>query len=275
MESGGPLSGARFARAQGRSRARRRRMPGLRGDLQGQARGTRRRPAASPRRSSATRRSTICSAGSISYAGLVYSGDTGDPVRTKFYGDVQERLTAATTNVLFFTLELNRIDDAVLERAMQDPALGHYRPWIEDVRKEKPYQLEDRVEQLFHEKSVTGYGAWNRLFDETMASLRFKVDGEDAADRAARSTSCRIPTGARRKAAAEALAAHLQGQPAGLHARSPTRSPRTRRFPTAGAASRTSRRRAISPTGSSRRWSTRWSPRCARPIRACRTATTR
>ena len=46
---------------------------------------------------------------------------------------------------------------------MADPALGHYRPWIEDVRKEKPYQLEDRVEELFHEKSVTGYSAWNRL----------------------------------------------------------------------------------------------------------------
>jgi oligoendopeptidase F len=111
----------------------------------------------------------------ISYAGLVHSGDTTDPVRAKFYGDVQDRITAASTHTLFFTLELNRIDDDVLERAMQDPALGHYRPWIEDVRKEKPYQLEDRVEQLFHEKSVTAYSAWNRLFDETIASLRFKV----------------------------------------------------------------------------------------------------
>ena len=62
--------------------------------------------------------------------------------------------------------------------AMADPALGHYRPWIEDVRKEKPYQLEDRIEQLFHEKSVTGYSAWNRLFDETIAGLRFKVGGQ-------------------------------------------------------------------------------------------------
>ena len=58
---------------------------------------------------------------------------------------------------------------------MRDPALGHYRPWLEDIRKDKPYQLEDRIEQLFHEKSVTAYSAWNRLFDETIASLRFKV----------------------------------------------------------------------------------------------------
>ena len=120
----------------------------------------------------------------ISYASLVYAGNTTDPVRAKFYGDVQERITAASLHLLFFTLELNRIDDAKLEARWRDPALGHYRPWIEDVRKEKPYQLEDRVEQLFHEKSVTGYSAWNRLFDETIAALRFKVGGKIAGDRA-------------------------------------------------------------------------------------------
>ena len=110
-----------------------------------------------------------------SYASLLYAGNSVDPVRAKFYGDVQERITAASIHLLFFTLELNRIDDAALDAAMGDPALGHYRPWLEDVRKEKPYQLEDRVEQLFHEKSVTGYSAWNRQYDELVASLRFKI----------------------------------------------------------------------------------------------------
>ena len=114
----------------------------------------------------------------ISYAGLLYAGNTTDPAIAKFYGDMQERITAASLHLLFFTLDLNRLDDAVLEKAMADPALGHYRPWIEDIRKDKPYQLEDRVEQLFHEKSVTGYSAFNRLFDETMVALRFKVGGK-------------------------------------------------------------------------------------------------
>jgi oligoendopeptidase F len=146
-----------------------------------------------------------------SYAGLVHAGDTIDPARTKFYGDVQERMTAASTHLLFFTLELNRIDDAVLERAMADQALDHYRPWLEDVRRYKPYQLEDRVEQLFHEKSVTGYSAWNRQFDATIANLRFKVGGKLLAieptlnllvDRA----------GEKRKAAAEAMAHTFKNQ---------------------------------------------------------------
>ncbi|MGB7618176.1 MAG: M3 family metallopeptidase, partial [Pseudolabrys sp.] len=141
----------------------------------------------------------------ISYASLVYAGNTTDPVRAKFYGDVQDRITAASLHLLFFTLELNRIDDAQLEAAMRDPALGHYRPWLEDVRKEKPYQLEDRVEELFHEKSVTGYSAWNRLFDESIAGLRFKIAGKSLAIEPTLNLLQDVD-GKKRKAAAEALA---------------------------------------------------------------------
>jgi oligoendopeptidase F len=141
----------------------------------------------------------------ISYAGLVYSGNTTDPAKAKFYGDVQERITAISLHLLFFTLELNRIDDAPLEAAMADPALGHYRPWLEDIRKEKPYQLENRIEQLFHEKSVSGYSAWNRLFDETMAGLRFKVEGQELAIEPTLNL-LQDQDESRRRAAAEALA---------------------------------------------------------------------
>src|SRR5579862_360367 len=140
-----------------------------------------------------------------SYAGLVHAGDSVDPVISKFYGDVSERLTAASTHLLFFPLELNRIDDAVLEHAMQTPDLAHYRPWIEDLRKDKPYQLEDRVEQLFHEKSQSGYSAWNRLFDQTISSLRFKVAAKELAIEPTLSLlQDRAPP--KRKAAGQALA---------------------------------------------------------------------
>ena len=140
-----------------------------------------------------------------SYAGLVHAGDSVDPAISKFYGDVSERLTAASVHLLFFALELNRIDDAVIERAMQTPELGHYRPWIEDLRKDKPYQLEDRVEQLFHEKSQSGYAAWNRLFDQTISGLRFKVGGKELAiEPTLNLLQDRAPE--KRKAAGQALA---------------------------------------------------------------------
>jgi len=142
-----------------------------------------------------------------SYAGLVYAGDTSDPQRAKLYGDVQEKMTDASAHLLFFGLELNLIDDALIEKALvSDPLFGHYRPWVIDLRKDKPYQLEDRIEQLFHEKSVTTRGAWNRLFDETMTELRFEVDGEGLS---LEPTLNRLQDadGAVRKEAAEALAA--------------------------------------------------------------------
>jgi oligoendopeptidase F len=115
----------------------------------------------------------------MSYAGLVYAGDTSDPLRAKFYGDAQEKVTALATDLLFFELELNRLDDSLINAAMADPAAGHYRPWLEDIRKERPHQLSNEIEQLFLEKSVSGAAAWNRLFDDTIASLRFKFEGDE------------------------------------------------------------------------------------------------
>jgi len=142
----------------------------------------------------------------ISFAGLVYAENTIKPDSQKFYGDVQEQITTASSHLLFFTLELNKIDDAVMEAALEDAQFGHYRPWIEDLRKGKPYQLEDRVEQLFHEKSVTGASAWNRLFDETMASLTFDVDGEQLAIEQTLNLLV-DPSAETRRKASEALAA--------------------------------------------------------------------
>ena len=118
-----------------------------------------------------------------------------NPRRGKFYdGDAQEKITTASSDLLFFVLELNRIDDAVLDAAMEKEPLAHYAPWLVDIRKEKPHQLDDKLEQLFLEKSVVGRGAWNRLFDETIASLRFEVDGEKLHSGERPSTSFRTPT---------------------------------------------------------------------------------
>ncbi|WP_068087321.1 M3 family oligoendopeptidase [Polycladidibacter stylochi] len=113
-----------------------------------------------------------------SFAGLVYTQNTTDPVRQKFYGDVQEKLTNIGTSLLFFALELNRIDDSVLNEAVKNEKLAHFAPWLEDVRLERPHQLADELEQLFHEKHITGAAAWNRLFDETISSSRYEIDGE-------------------------------------------------------------------------------------------------
>jgi oligoendopeptidase F len=74
---------------------------------------------------------------------------------------------------------LNRIEDSELEKKLKTPALAHYEPWLRDTRAFRPYQLSDEIEKLLHEKSVAGRAAWTRLFDETVAELRFPVGGKE------------------------------------------------------------------------------------------------
>ena len=144
----------------------------------------------------------------MSYASLLYASDTSDGARAKFYGDTHEQVTALSGDLLFFELELNRIDDAALETAMAAPGLAHYRPWLEDVRKEKPHQLPDDIEQLFLEKSVSSAAAWNRLFDDTMSALRFDFEGESLTLEPLLG-KLQDPDERKREAAANALAATL------------------------------------------------------------------
>ena len=129
------------------------------------------------------------------------------PERAKFYGDTNEALTRIGTDLIFFELELNQIDEAVLAAAVKAPKLAKYAPWLEDLRREKPYQLEERLERLFTEKGQTSRGAFSRLFNETMTTLRFPVEGE--AEFLTLEPTLNLlshPDGARRKAGAEALA---------------------------------------------------------------------
>ena len=113
-----------------------------------------------------------------SYAGLYYAQNQADPARAKFYGDVSEQLTKISTHLIFFELEINQIEDGVLANALKHKDLKRYKPWFDDLLKEKPHQLDEKLETLFTEKSQTGRAAWNRLFNETMSSLKFDVKGE-------------------------------------------------------------------------------------------------
>jgi oligoendopeptidase F len=115
----------------------------------------------------------------MSFAELTYAGNQSDSIIAKFFQTMQERVNAISTQILFFTLELNRIDDAELEQKLQTPSLARYRPWLRDLRAFRPHQLSDEMERLLHEKYVAGRGAWVRLFDETIAALRFPLNGKD------------------------------------------------------------------------------------------------
>jgi oligoendopeptidase F len=115
----------------------------------------------------------------MSFAQLLFSADSSDPAVGKFYQTMNERVTTISTHLLFFTLEINRIEDPALAEKLQDPALAHYASWLRDLRVFLPHQLSDDLEKLLHEKEVTGHSAWSRLFDETTAGMRIPLRGEE------------------------------------------------------------------------------------------------
>ncbi len=113
-----------------------------------------------------------------SYGSLLFAANTENDKIAAFYQTIKERATTISALVLFFDLELNQIDDAILATQLQDPTVARYKPWLDANRSYKPYQLSADLEKLLHEKWVAGAGSWSRLFDETMAQLRFDLDGK-------------------------------------------------------------------------------------------------
>ena len=115
----------------------------------------------------------------MSFAGLRYYQITTDAERAQFMANMQDKITAFTTPLVFYSLEFNRLDDDALTSMLAENAdLARYKPVFDRMRAMKPHQLSDELEKFLHDQSTVGSAAWNRLFDETMAGLEFTVDGE-------------------------------------------------------------------------------------------------
>ena len=149
----------------------------------------------------------------MSYAQLVYAGNVSDPEIGRFYQSMQERVNDISADVLFFSLELNEIDDKTVAKQLKSPEAARYRPWLDDARSFRPHQLSEEMERLLHDKRVAGRAAWNRLFDETMADMRFEHDGRKLTSEEVMNMLSN-PDEAVRKAAAVTL-----GEELGRHAR--------------------------------------------------------
>lgn len=141
----------------------------------------------------------------MSYVGLRYYQNTGDAARVKLMSDCQDRITTCTASLVFFSLELNHIEDARYAADFADARIARYKPVFDRMRAMKPYQLSDELEKFLHDQSVVGAAAWNRLFDETTAALEFTVQGETL-NLEATTTLLSDHDRARREAAAHELA---------------------------------------------------------------------
>jgi oligoendopeptidase F len=144
----------------------------------------------------------------MSYAQLLYAGDMSNPEYGRFQQNINERATQISLETLFFTLEINKLSDSDIDAKLGHAPLRRYKPWLDNVRAFRPHQLSDDLEKMLHERDVVGRQAWMRLFDETMADLRFEVEGKKLTSNEALNLLYE-QDGAKRKAAADAVAKGL------------------------------------------------------------------
>ena len=148
------------------------------------------------------------------YASLAASTARDDPAWAKFEGDLRARSSQIAAESLFFTLELNELEDAEIEAALKAvPAAARWKPWLRRLRLSRPHELSEDLERLLVDRAPA-VANWTRLYDETLAKLTCKVGREyltlpEALNRLS------DPSAARRKQAANALAE-------ALHDRTPT-----------------------------------------------------
>ena len=114
-----------------------------------------------------------------SYSQLYHSQNLLDSKRSEFYQNTNDKLTKIFSKILFFTLEINKIDDSKLNIFFSDKIISSYESWIKDLQVFKDHELSDPIEQLINEKSITGNNAWVRFFDEVEANISCEVDGKD------------------------------------------------------------------------------------------------
>ena len=115
----------------------------------------------------------------LSFAQLVFAGNSEDSQIAVFYQNVNEKVNSITTETIFFELELNKLSDKEIDGFKVNSEILRLEPWLDNIRREKPHQLTAEIERILHEKIVTGRDAWSRLFDETMANMKFKLDGAE------------------------------------------------------------------------------------------------
>jgi oligoendopeptidase F len=112
------------------------------------------------------------------FAGLQASVARDDPEAAKFEADLRQRLAQIGAETLFFTLELNQLEEWEMEAAFRArPEAERWRPWLRRVRKMRPHELKPDLERLLIDRAPQ-VANWSRLFDETLARLKVEADGE-------------------------------------------------------------------------------------------------
>ncbi len=112
------------------------------------------------------------------YSYLLQSTNLKDAEILKFYQSIREKYTEIEKNTLFYGLEINKLSDEQLNEFQKSPVVKKYKSWLDSVLAKREYQKIEEIEKVLADKEITSSSAFIRLYDETLASLKFELNGE-------------------------------------------------------------------------------------------------
>lgn len=111
----------------------------------------------------------------MTYANLLFAGDSSNPQNGAFLQAQMERGTGIQVKIMFFELEIQAIAEDRMAELLKDPALNAYRHFLEVTRTFSPYRLSEKEEVILEETANTGSRAWVRLFEELTSNHVYKL----------------------------------------------------------------------------------------------------
>ena len=111
------------------------------------------------------------------YAFLIYATNMNDQKTVQFYQGINEKLTEISSNLIFFTNEINSSSDNDFE-AFKNGS-GKYKNWLINLRRFKDHQLDQKSEKIFLDKNLTSNSSWVRFFEEQINDLKFEINGKE------------------------------------------------------------------------------------------------
>ena len=111
------------------------------------------------------------------YAFLIYATNMDVPEIVQFYQDINEKLTEISSDLIFFTNEINATSDDNFKKLINGS--GKYKSWLTNIRRFKNHQLDEKSEQILLDKNLTASSSWVRFFEEQINDLKFNLDGKD------------------------------------------------------------------------------------------------
>ena len=111
------------------------------------------------------------------YAFLIYATNMNDQKTVQFYQGINEKLTEISSDLIFFTNEINSSSDTDFE--VLKLGSGKYKNWLVNLRRFKDHQLDQKSEKIFLDKNLTSNSSWVRFFEEHINDLKFEINGKE------------------------------------------------------------------------------------------------